>query len=401
MSIQIILVLCVVLLISYVFDLTSNKTKIPSVILLLLLGWGIKKAALTFQINIPDLSGILPGLGTVGLILIVLEGSLDLKIERRTLPIIRKSFFLAFFPFFIMAFSLAWAFNYIGGYDFDKSLINALPFCIISSAIAIPSVQNLSATNKSFIIYESSLSDIIGVIIFNFVALNSTYDAGTFGIFFMEIAVVIVLSIIATLLLSLLLSRLHHHIKFGPILILVVSIYMITKIYHLPGLIFIMIFGLTLNNIDFFLSKKWFTFLKPEKIGAEIKQFTDIVAEATFLIRSLFFILFGYLIETEEVVNLSTLPWSGGIVAGILILRIIFLRLMKVKIVPLLFVAPRGLITILLFFGIQSEDMIPLVNNSMIIQVILLTILLMMLGMILTKKKIPELVVEESEKQEE
>jgi len=394
MTTQIILVLCIILLISYVFDLTSKKTKIPSVILLLLLGWGMKQGVFAFNIKLPDLSDILPGIGTVGLILIVLEGSLDLKIEKRTLPVIRKSFFLALFPFLIMAFSLAWAFNYYGDFGFEKSLINALPFCIISSAIAIPSVQNLSSSNKTFITYESSLSDIIGVIIFNFVALNSSYDISTFGIFFLDIAVVILLSLVATMLLSLLLSRLNHHIKFGPILILVVFIYMITKIYHLPGLIFIMIFGLTLSNIDYFINKNWFNFFKPEKINTEIKQFKDIVAEATFLIRSLFFILFGFLIETADVFNLSTLPWAASIILGILVLRIIFLRIIGLKIVPLLFIAPRGLITILLFFGILSDDVIPIVNNSMIVQVILLSILVMILGMLFTKKRNSELKVE-------
>lgn len=386
MTTQFILIICTILLISYVFDLTSKKTKIPSVILLLLLGWLLNQGSMVLNLNIPDLREILPVLGTVGLILIVLEGSLDLEIDKQTLPIIRKSFLLAFFPFLIMAFVLAFAFHYFGGNDFEKSLVNALPFCIISSAIAIPSVQNLSTLNKTFITYESSLSDIIGVVIFNFVALNTNYNLESYGFFFLEILIVIVISLVATILLSLLLSRLKHHIKFGPILILVVLIYAITKIYHLPGLIFIMIFGLTLSNIDQFSSRKWFKYFKPEKINTEIKQFKDIVAEATFLIRSLFFILFGFLIKTEEVFDLTSLPWAAGIVLGILILRIVFLRIIGLKIFPLLFIAPRGLITILLFFSIALEDIIPIVNNSLIIQVILLSIFVMMIGMLFTKK---------------
>jgi hypothetical protein len=148
-----------------------------------------------------------------------------------------------------------------------------------------------------------------------------------------------------------------------------------------------MIFGLTLSNIDQFSSRKWFKYFKPEKINIEIKQFKDIVAEATFLIRSLFFILFGFLIETKEVFDVVTLPWACGIVVGILLLRIIFLAAIGLKIFPLLFIAPRGLITILLFFSILPQDVIPIVNNSMVIQVILLSILIMMFGMLLTKKE--------------
>ena len=54
---------------------------------------------------------------------------------------------------------------------------------------------------------------------------------------------------------------------------------------------------------------------------------------------------------------------------------------------PLLFVAPRGLITILLFLGIAPEHSILLVNKSLIIQVILMTAIIMMLGLMITAKQ--------------
>jgi len=396
MTSQIILILCTILLIAYVFDLTSKRTKIPSVILLLALGWGLQQASHAIQIEIPDFNETLPVLGTIGLILIVLEGSLDLKIDKKTRPVILKAFVLALLPLGILAVVLAFAFNILEGYEWEISLLNALPFCIISSAIAIPSVQYLSQKNKSFIIYESSLSDIIGVIIFNFIALNSTYNFETFGYFFLEILIIIAISLISTILLSLVLSRLNHHIKFGPILLLVVLIYTVTKIYHLPGLIFIMIFGLTLSNVDKFNSMKWFKYFKPEKINAEIDQFKDIVAEATFLIRSLFFILFGFVIKTSEIIDLQTLPWAIGIVLCIIILRLITLSIFRLKIFPVLFIAPRGLITILLFFSILPEDKIPLVNNAMIIQVILLSTLLMMFGLLFSKKEEVEEIISDN-----
>ena len=49
---SIIISLCVLLLLSYVFDLSAAKTKIPSVILLIALGWGVKQAStfLGFQV---------------------------------------------------------------------------------------------------------------------------------------------------------------------------------------------------------------------------------------------------------------------------------------------------------------------------------------------------------------
>ena len=52
---------------------------------------------------------------------------------------------------------------------------------------------------------------------------------------------------------------------------------------------------------------------------------------------------------------------------------------------PLLFVAPRGLITILLFIGIPTTLKIDLVNKALIIQVIVLTALIMMFGLMFNK----------------
>lgn len=78
----IIITFCILLLIAYLFDLTSSRTRIPSVILLLALGWFMKELANLVKIEIPDISFSLPLLGTVGLILIVLDGALDLELDR-------------------------------------------------------------------------------------------------------------------------------------------------------------------------------------------------------------------------------------------------------------------------------------------------------------------------------
>ena len=65
----------------------------------------------------------------------------------------------------------------------EVSLYECSSLAIISSAIAIPSAQSLDQKSREFIIYESSLSDIIGVIVFNFVALNAIIDGEQYLIF--------------------------------------------------------------------------------------------------------------------------------------------------------------------------------------------------------------------------
>lgn len=390
MTTTIIISFCLLLLLAYVFDLSASKTKIPSVILLLLLGWTVKQFTLLFGFHLPDISGLLPVLGTVGLVLIVLEGSLDLELSGSKFGLIRKSLFGALFPMIALAALLAFSFCYFGQYSLKDSLLNAIPFCVISSAIAIPSVRYLLPQHKEFVIYESSLSDIFGVLIFNFHALNEIIDAASFGNFALQLLIITLVSFLATIGLSFLLSKIDHHIKFVPIVLLVVLIYSVSKLFHLPGLIFILLFGLTIGNLDELKRFKWIEKFKPEELNQEVIKFKELITEGAFLVRALFFLLFGYLIESNEVLNADSLIWSLGIVFSIFLLRAIQLKLSKLPLNPLLFVAPRGLITILLFLSIDSANKISLVNNSLIIQVVVLSALVMMFGLMANKSKTKE-----------
>lgn len=386
MTTAIIITFCVLLLISYFFDLSSSKTKIPSVILLLALGWFVRQSTHFLDFDIPDLSPFLPILGSIGLILIVLEGALELELNKSKLGLIKKSFFGALFPILGLSFLFAYLFSYFGQYLFKDCLVNAIPLAIISSAIAIPSVKNLSSSQKEFVIYESSLSDILGVIFFNFVIFNRVIGLKSFGNFGLQLLIIVVVSFIATILLSFLLSKIETKIKFVPIILLVILIYEISKIYHLPALIFILMFGLFIGNIDELKAFKWIQRFRPDILNKEVGKFKELTIEATFLIRSLFFLLFGYLIETADILDTSSLKWSLSIVAIIFVFRLIQLKISKIKLIPLLFVFPRGLITILLFLSISKFDRISFVNKSLIIQIIIISALLMMFGLMITKK---------------
>ncbi|MGM0479735.1 MAG: sodium:proton antiporter [Bacteroidota bacterium] len=390
-----IITLCILLLLAYVFDLTASKTKIPSVILLLFLGWGMKQLTEVFSINVPDMQGLLPILGTIGLIVIVLEGSLELELNKSKLGLIKKSVVVAIVPMMVLGFLLAGAFYYYMGHDgdpntvpdFRKSLIGAIPLCVISSAIAIPSAINLGRKNKEFVIYESSLSDILGVLFFDFVFRNVTIDFESFWVFLVQLLIIAAISFVATIGLSFLLGRINHQIKFVPIIILTILIYAISKIYHLPALIFILLFGLFIGNLDELKRFKIVQRFKPQKLDKEVHKFHEILIEGTFLIRALFFLLFGFLIETSELLNTETFFWAIGIVGAIFLIRFVQLKIARLPAMPLMFVAPRGLITILLFLYISQADRIDIVNKPLVIQVILLTVFIMMLGLMFNKNK--------------
>jgi len=381
MSTAVIITLCVLLLLAYLFDVSASKTKIPSVILLLMLGWGVKQGAALIGQPIPNLSPVLPILGTIGLILIVLEGSLELEINDSKLIVIGKSSLIAMMQLLFISFVLAYCFHYFGRATFMDGLINAVPIAIISSAIAIPSARNLAAGHKEFITYETSLSDIFGVIFFNLITTHDTFDSGVLGSFIFQLMVMIVISFVATLGLTLLLSKIKHHVKFTPIILLIVLIYSISKLYHLPSLIFILIIGLFIGNIDLLKENKLVMRLNADALRVEVVKFKEILAETTFMIRSLFFLLFGFLIQTSELLNLQTLLWAVSITVGFFLLRVIFLRVLKLPVNPLLAIAPRGLITILLFLSISPNQQIGVASNSLILQIIILSNIIMAMGL--------------------
>ncbi len=386
MTTAIIVTLCILILISYAFDLSSKHTKIPSVILLLALGWGVHQLISFFEItSVPDLDPLLPILGTVGLILIVLEGSLELEINKSKKSVLTKSSLSAILPIIVLFLLIGFAFHKMSDASLKDSFINAIPFCIISSAVAIPSVRYLSKENKEFVIYESSMSDIFGVIIFNFFTVNEIINITAGGHFLFQIVSILLISFGASIGLALLIKNIDHHVKFIPIIMIVILIYTVSKIYHLPSLIFILIFGLWLNNLE---ELKNFSFIKklaPEKLETEVQRFREVVVEIAFLVRTMFFLLFGFLIDASTLLDPNGLLIAIGIVFVIYLVRFIQLKIGKMDIQPLLFIAPRGLITILLFISIPVSKQLPFVNESLIIQVILLSALIMMAGIMSSK----------------
>ena len=384
MTSAIIISICVLLLIAYIFDVSSPKTRIPSVILLLLVGWAVRQGANFLGLHIPDLSPILPVIGTVGLILVVLEGSLEVELNRSKLGLIVRRTVVALLPIILLSMLLALAFEHFDGISFRTGLLNAIPLCVISSTIAISSSQNLPTKDSEFVTYESSLSDIFGVIFFNFVVRNEVIDLSSFTEFGAQIVIILVVTVAATLGLSFLLSKIKHHVKFLPIILLIILIYTIAKMYHLPALIFIFVLGLFIGNLDKFERFRFMKRLRPEILVKEVSRLQELTKEITFSIRSLFFLLFGYLIETSELLNTNTLVWAIAISGGIFLVRFIFLKLSGQNVFPLLFIAPRGLITILLFISIPVGQTTNLVNNSLIIQVIIITALIMMIGLMTT-----------------
>ncbi|MBK9017173.1 MAG: sodium:proton antiporter [Saprospiraceae bacterium] len=385
-SYEFIILLCGLFIFSYLFDIFAKKTKVPAVLLLLATGVLLKLLADAFHFPGIDFSIILPVIGTIGLILIVLEGALELHFTPEKKKVILKSFGAAFFLLVLSSMLIGWFFVYITGAPFKTCLLNAVPYGTISSAIAIPSVANLMTSKKEFIVYESTFSDILGIMLFNFLVYNKQVSAGSFLELAAETVLILALATVFSFFLLYLLGRIQHHIKFFLILAILVLIYAVGKQFHLSTLIIILIFGLFLNNTQLFnfeWFKKFFVYPNFEK---DLVQLHILTAESAFLIRTFFFVVFGFTMELSHLTDLPTIANGLGTIAVIYALRLAYLRIVaKVELKPEVFISPRGLISILLFFSIPETERLWGIGSGLLLFVILATSLIMTYGLIRVK----------------
>jgi NhaP-type Na+/H+ and K+/H+ antiporter len=373
---------------SYLFDLIAGKTKIPSVILLLFLGIGIRLTVDYFGLLKVNFTTILPALGTLGLILIVFEGALELKYSKDKNAVIRKSFLSALSILLLTSCLITYAFYYISGESIYKCFINAIPFCVVSSAIAIPSASGISKEKKEFIIYESSFSDILTVVLFNFMISNERINVSAFAKLGAELGVILLVAIGSCLLLLYLIGRLTHHIKSFLIISILILVYSIGQSYHLSSLIIVLALGLFLNNAGQ-IKLGWFQkyFIYPT-LGYDIKQLFQLSAESAFIMRTFFFIIFGYTMDVYQLQSWSVVINGGMVLLLIYMVRFVYLKLvLKSSLMPELVIIPRGLISVLLFYNIPADLKIPAVGTSLLFVVILGTSIIMSLGLLGTKKQ--------------
>src|SRR5678810_712883 len=106
--------------------------------------------------------------GAIGLVMIVLEAGLDLKLGRDKVPLISRSFFAAFFILVLSVTAISAALYYLLQQPVRDCIVYAIPLSIMSSSIVIPSLHPLSSGKKEFLVYEASFSDILGIILFNY-----------------------------------------------------------------------------------------------------------------------------------------------------------------------------------------------------------------------------------------
>lgn len=348
-----------IIILSFLFNIIAKKTNIPSVLMLILLGVVIQTSFWA-----PDLKGadknlmtILEVLGNVGLIFIVLEAALDLELKRDKAGLIIKSFVVALLALLASSFSIAGLFILLWKVSLFNALIYAVPLSIMSSAIIIPSVSSLKEEKKEFMIYESTFSDILGIMFFYFLKGNA-HATSTQDVFFGvsgNIAITVLIAIIASYLLVILFQQLQMHAKYFLMFAVLLLLYAVGKSFHLSSLLIILFFGLVLNNSQLFFRGAISKFGDKSIMKESLHELHVITLETAFVLRTFFFVIFGITISLASLID-----WKLGLISIVIVallfgVRFILLKLfIKQDIIPQLWIAPRGLITVLLFFAIPN-----------------------------------------------
>ena len=388
----------IIIILSYFANLLAKRTNIPSVLVLIAMGVLIRQglSALGME-EIPYESLALELLGTVGLIFILLEAALDLELSKKKLPLILKSASLALFSLGASTLGIAALLFYSLGLEWFTAVVYAIPLSIMSSAIIIPSVGGLSLERKEFMVYESTFSDIWGIMAFYLVLGNQeAVGAGevlkSIGI---NLGASLIISIAVSYLLVYVLQKITSSVKLFLSIAVLILIYSIQKMLHLSPLILILIFGLVLNNHKVFFAnifknkegKSWLGgLLDDEKMAGLRHDFHLLTLESAFVIRTFFFVLFGATVVLASLTDIEVLFYGLTISVILYVTRFVFLRLFRPEDpVSLLYIAPRGLITILLFFQISSnytELVDTSFNGGILLVVILVTCIIMTVSLI-------------------
>jgi cell volume regulation protein A len=368
------LVLAGLLVLAYLLDLFGRRVKLPSVVLLIATGMIARIALERLGVQLHFVDQLLPVVGTIGLILIVLEGSLDLELRRKRLRLIARSSSAALLGFVATLAAFTALLHWMLGFALPVAALAAMPFAVISSAVAIPSAHGLPDTTREFVVYESALSDILGVLVF-YAWLGAS---GSLGMFTSELfgggALSLLAAVAFALLLFFIINRIEGHVRFVPLLAGLMLLYAVGKVLHLSPLVLVLVCGLLLNNPHLLERTRYLKAMHGPGYDKTLGEFKGLVAELTFATKSVFFIMLGYWTDLSHMADWRAWALAAAMVVVIYASRAVILFVLRVQDPKrLLWIAPRGLITVLLYLTAADTGTIEAFPFGTVMLVVLVT----------------------------
>ena len=245
---------------------------------------------------------------------------------------------------------------------------------MISSAVAIPSAAGLSAEPREFVIYESSLSDIIGVLVF-YAWLNAEGSARDFAIDLFGGGVIsLTIALLVAPAIFFFLNRIDGHVRFLPLIAGIVFLYAAGKALHLSPLVLVLGCGLLLNNPHLANWSRRLSAWRGDNYDQRLKEFKGLVAELTFAAKSFFFLLLGYWTDLEKMASWTAWGVATAVFVVVFASRALILRVLRQPdAAALTWIAPRGLITVLLFIAAADAGKLHEFSGGSVMLVVLAT----------------------------
>jgi NhaP-type Na+/H+ or K+/H+ antiporter len=340
-SYNLIIEACLILILSFWFNHLAKRTNIPAVLMLIGLGVILQYVMKNFVSDLPNLFPALEVLGIIGLIMIVLEAALELELRRDKIWPILKALAVAAFGLIASAWAAAWIlYTLVPGMDMTLAWLYATPLSILSSAIIIPSVSGLEESRREFHVYESTFSDIMGIVLFYFLEaqLNPVEAPGAVG-FAGSLLLTLAVALAASYILILVFQQIRSQAKQFLLLAVLLLLYALGKKLHLSSLIIILVFGLVIANMRLFFFGPLKRFLREERARQIYHELHIITLESAFVVRTFFFVVFGITIVLSSLLSLQVLLISMLILATIYIIRFALLRtFLGSRVFPQLFI---------------------------------------------------------------
>jgi len=340
------------LILAVVANRLSKLTRVPDIIVLLLIGITVGPAL--HWVNPAHFQGAIRVLGTLALILILFEGGLELRLRQA----------LRYFPagllLVILSFGLSLALIALMGRALlhlewtDCLLLGAALGCT-SGTIVIPALQQIETPDpvKVTLTVEASLGEVIAVLMVGSLLKadeNTSLISGLATDFSHHIFFSVLIGVAVGAAYSKLWPKLAG-MPYNNILNLgvVLGTYALGDHFHGSGLLTVLIFGVTLANLP----------RTPHmtRQGARMLAFH---AEFSFLVRSFFFVLLG--IVAQFISKHYIVPILGILAALVLARFLAFqgtrwvVRDVERQDTELLFwMLPRGLVTAVLALEIVND----------------------------------------------
>ncbi|WP_303922432.1 sodium:proton antiporter [Draconibacterium sediminis] len=292
-----IIILGLLIFLSHVFNQLFDKTKIPNVLLLLLIGIIIGPVSGIVTI---DFFGKLGNVfTTITLVVILFESGAGLHF-REIKKAIGSATVLTLLNFIITILITSWVSRWLLGVDVMSSVFIGAIVGGTSSAVVIPMVKQLKMGEKStsVLILESALSDVlclvVGLALLDGIAENVMSPQMILLKMWKAFVFAIILGLLCGFLWSTFIGKIRSvKNSMFTTLAFVFVLYGVVELLRLNGGIAVLSFGIILGNIDGLGESKKFRKVFTFKSSGFNPNERDFFAEVVFIMQTYFFVYVG------------------------------------------------------------------------------------------------------------